>query len=277
MSHRHFIGRTRYPLLISLFCAFQLIPAASEAAKLAGQEVPAGGKCEIHFPVSKYYQDYAAEGGNPRPTTGRALLMFPKGFNPARPWPILIVTSTSDNDRTSPMDAPWYRDAAMKEGWIVLTTDATIRPRADSTAWRFAMLAAALQTIRHDWPQSAQWPIALAGFSGGAKTTGDLGPMLAKSDPVRICGLLLIGINSDRLSAGYKSFQPASGFLGTPVWISGGASDRVAPPASEELVYYSLKRTGFQQVRLEQFSGGHAVNSAEVQRALHWFREVGKF
>jgi hypothetical protein len=277
MSHRHFIGRTRYPLLISLSCAFQLVPVASDAATLAGKEVRGGGTLDLQFPISNYFQEHAAQGGNPRPTTGRALLMFPKGFDPARSWPILVVTSTSDNGRTSPMDAPWYQDAAMKEGWIVLATDATIRPRADSTVWRFAILAAALQTTRHDWPQSAQWPVALGGFSGGAKTSGELGAMLAKSGPIRICGFLLIGINSDRLSVAYKSFQPAPGFLSTPIWISSGASDKVAPPASEELIYYSLKRTGFQQVRLEQFSGGHAVNSAEVQRALHWFREVGKF
>jgi pimeloyl-ACP methyl ester carboxylesterase len=260
-----------------LLVAHQLFVRESDAAKLAGQDVPAGGKCEIRFPVSKYYQDYAAEGGNPRPSTGRAVLMFPNGFNPSRTWPVLIVTSTSDLDRTSPMDAPLYQETATKEGWIVLATDATIRPRADSTAWRFAILAAALQTIRHDWPQSAQWPVALAGFSGGAKTTGELGAMLAKSGPIRICGFLLIGINSDRLSAAYKDFRPAPGFLSTPTWISSGASDQVAPPASEELVYYSLKRTGFQQVRFEHFFGGHAVKSAEVRRALHWFRELGKF
>ena len=263
-------------------CAL-LVAAASfffsvgNGATLGGHQVQSGGSLDLQFPLSNYFQEYAAQGGNPRPTTGRALLFFPKGFDPARSWPILIVTSTSDNDRTSPMDVPWYEGAAIKEGWIVLATDATIRPRADSTAWRFAILAAALQTIRHDWPQAAQWPIALAGFSGGAKTTGELGAMLAKSGPIRICGFLLIGINSDRLSAAYRDFRPAPGFLSTPVWISSGASDRVAPPASEELVYYSLKRTGFQQVRLEQFSGGHAVKSTEVQRALHWFRDVGKF
>jgi len=38
---------------------------------------------------------------------------------------------------------------------------------------------------------------------------------------------------------------------------------------AEELVYYSLKRTGFKNVRLEQFSGGHALDTAEIQRALH--------
>src|SRR2546423_15485550 len=95
-----------------------LFLASAEAASLAGQEVRAGGTLNLQFPVNKYFQDYAAQGGNPRPTTGRALLMFPKGFDPARSWPILIVTSTSDNSRTSPMDAPRYQDAAMKEGWI---------------------------------------------------------------------------------------------------------------------------------------------------------------
>lgn len=273
----NFRPSVRWAFWAAPLIASQLSVRSSEAATLAGQTVQAGGTCDIHFPVSQYYQNYAAEGGNPRPTTGRALLMFPKDFDPARSWPILIVTSTSDSDRTSPMDAPWYRDAAMKEGWIVLATDATIRPHADSTAWRFAMLAAALQTIRRDWPQSAQWPMALAGFSGGAKTTGILGPMLAKSGNVNIRGLFLSGINTDRLSAAYTDFQAPPNFLSTPIWISSGASDRVAPPASEELVYYSLKRTGFQQVRLEQFFGGHVVNSAEIQRALHWFRELGKF
>jgi hypothetical protein len=68
---------------------------------------------------------------------------------------LVEVTIKIGQDRDG-LDVPWYEDAAIKEGWIVLATDATIRLRADSTAWRFAILAAALQTIRHDWPQSAQ-------------------------------------------------------------------------------------------------------------------------
>jgi hypothetical protein len=265
------------PKLAHWALAFPFLFSVSEAATLAGHQVPSGGTLDLHFPINNYFQGIAAQGGNPRPTTGRALLYFPKNFDPARSSPILIVTSTADLDRTSIMDAPSYRDAAMKEGWVVLATDATIRPRADSATWRFASTAAAIQMIRHEWPQSASWPIALAGFSGGAKITGSLGPMLAKSGNVKICGLFLAGINSDRLSEAYKEFQPAPDFLNIPVWISGGADDRVAPPAKEQLVYYSAKRTGFKQVRLEQFFGGHTLNSGAVQAALRWFREVGKF
>src|SRR5437764_11122427 len=127
-------------IAIVLLAVNQLLPQSAVAATLAGHPVQGGATLDFQFPINKFFQNYAAQGGNPRPTTGRALLMFPKGFDPARSWPILIVTSTSDRDRTSPMDAPWYRDAAMVEGWVVLATDATIRPRTDSVSWRLGLL-----------------------------------------------------------------------------------------------------------------------------------------
>ena len=150
------------PLLVGLLW-FSFVEV-SGAASLAGQTVQPGGKIEIRFPVSKYFQDIAAQGGNPRPETGRAVVTFPAGFDPARPWPILIVTSTSDFNRTSAMDADWYRPAATAEGWVVLGSDATINPRIDSAQWRLGLLAAALEAIRKEWPQTSRWPVAFAGF-----------------------------------------------------------------------------------------------------------------
>jgi len=273
-----FAGRSvRHTVLLGLTVFGQLLVASCPAATLRGQEVRGGETLDLQFPVSSYFQESAAQGGNPRPTTGRALLMFPKNFDPARSWPILIVTSTTDFDRTSIMDAPWYRDAAMVEGWVVLATDATIRPRTDSVLWRLAMLTAGLQMIRDNWPQSARWPAAFAGFSGGAKSSGFLGAMLAKNGGFKICGFFLAGMNADRLSAAYHDYQPPADFLSVPVWLSSGTADQIARPGAEEGVFYSLKRTGFQQVRLEHFSGGHELKGEEIQRALHWFREVGKF
>src|SRR5438270_13537435 len=101
-----------------------LVADMSCAATLAGQQVQAGGKIEIRFPVSKYFQDIAAQAGNPRPETGRAVLAFPFSFDPARSWPILIVTSTSDFNLTSAMDVDWYRAPATAIGWVVLGSDA---------------------------------------------------------------------------------------------------------------------------------------------------------
>jgi hypothetical protein len=261
----------------TLLAINQLFLSSAAGAALAGHPVQGGATLDLQFPINNYLQEAAAQGGNPKPTTGRALMMFPKNFDPARAWPILIVTSTADLERTSPMDAPWYHDAAIKEGWIVLATDATIRPRVDSVSWRLAILTAGLQMIRDNWPQSARWPVAFAGFSGGAKSSAFLGAMLAKNRGFKICGFFLAGMNTDRLSAAYHDYQPPADFLNIPVWLSSGTADQIARPGAMEGVYSSLKRSGFEQVRLEHFPGGHSLDSAEIQRALHWFREAGKF
>jgi hypothetical protein len=254
-----------------------VLASATHAATLAGQQVQPGGKTEIRFPVSKYFQDIASQAGNPRPETGRAVLTFPPGFDPSRPWPILIVTSTSDFNRTSAMDADWYRAPATAEGWVVLGSDATIAPRIDSTQWRLGLLGAALEAIRKEWPQSARWPVAFAGFSGGSKRSGVLGVMLARSGSVRVCGFFLSGINEDRLGEAYRTYHPGAGLLEVPVWLSSGSDDRIATPQAHNLVKASLERAGFRRVRLEQFGGGHQLKMSEVRRALQWFRQLGRF
>jgi len=263
--------------LVSIFFCCWLCVIAAQGASLAGQPVQGGATVEIRFPVAKSFQDIAAQGGNPRPEVGRAVLTFPVGFDPARNWPILIVTSTSDFNRTSPMDAQWYRGPALAEGWVLLASDATIKPRLDSTQWRLAILAAALESIRREWPQSAKWPVAFAGFSGGAKRSAVLGAMLAKTGAVKTVGFFLSGINEDRLSEAYRNYRPGRDFLEIPIWLSSGQSDNVAKPQDHDRVKASLERTGFKRVRLERFSGGHQVKKEEVERALRWFREVAKF
>jgi predicted esterase len=101
--------------------------------------------------------------------------------------------------------------------------------------------------------------------------------MLAKTGSIRICGFFLSGINEDRLSESYKTYQPGRGLLEVPVWLSSGSSDTVATPQSHTLVKASLERTGFKRVRLEQFSGSHQLKASEVRRALQWFRQLGRF
>ncbi len=268
------ITHARIALLFVLGFSFQAI---TRGATLAGKEVRGGGTVEIQFLVSKYYQDFAAQGGNPHCATGRAILTFPPGFDPARPWPLLIVSSTTDRARTSMMDAEWYHPPADAEGWVILASDATIRPQHDSTPWRLGMLGAALEAMRKDWPQSAKWPVAFAGMSGGAKRSGVLGAMLAKAGMVNICGFYLAGINDDRLSVAYRDYQPGADFLNIPIWISGGMDDLIASPSKQGALEVSLRRTGFKRVRVEHFMGEHWLKRSEVRLALRWFREQGHF
>jgi hypothetical protein len=263
-----------------LFTATLLFPFSAvvcKSATLAGQTVRPGATLDIKFPLDKYFQDYAAAGGNIRPTTGRALMSFPKNFDPGRAWPILIVISTSDYHRTNVMDAPFYQEAGMAEGWIVLAADATVGPREDSEAWRVALLGAALQMIHKDWPQSTRWPVAFAGLSGGAKRSGFLAAMLESTNPIKIRGFFLAGINDDRISVAYKMYHPPPDFLNIPIWLSSGVGDPIAPPFKQEHVRASLVNTGFKHVRLESFAGSHEAEPAQVQLALRWFRQLGNF
>ncbi|MEP6698906.1 MAG: hypothetical protein ABJB09_04175 [Verrucomicrobiota bacterium] len=254
-----------------------LLPARVDAATIAGQQTQTGRLVEIHFPVSKYFQDMASWAGNPRPETGWAAMSFPPGFDPARRWPILVVNSTSDFNRTSPMDAEAYRPPADAEGWVILAADASIKPRHDYTPWRLALVGAALEAVRKEWPQSAQWPVAFAGFSGGAKRSCLVGAMLAKGRAVNTCGFYLSGMNHDVMSEAYKQYQPGGNFLNTPIWMSGGDRDPIATPNLVGLVQMSMRRTGFTRVRLERFAGSHQIKRSEVRLALQWFRQLGGF
>src|SRR2546423_15586149 len=67
-----------------------------------------------------------------------------------------------------------------------------------------------------------------------------------------------------RLGAAYRELRPSADFLNVPVWIRGGGDDKIAPPASEQLVYYSVKRAGFRQVRLEQVFCWPKINPAGI-------------
>ena len=90
-------------------------------------------------------------------------------------------------------------------------------------------------------------------------------------------GFYLSGINDDRLSPAYKTYQPGADFLKIPIWISGGMDDSIATPSSEGAVQVSLQRAGFKRVRVERFMGGHRLKRSEVRLALRWFRELGGF
>lgn len=238
---------------------------------------PRQGIVDVQFPVSAYYQNYAAQGGNPRPSHGRLLLYLPANFDPARSFPVLVITSTTDGHRTSPKDAPMYRQTANAEGWVVLATDSSIAPRIDSTAWRLALLASGTDYLRHAWPAFRDSPVAFAGLSGGAKRSCWIGAMLSETRSIRIAGFFLAGINDDRMTAALQNYPATSQLLAAPVWISSGRNDPIAPPAYEREVQASFKHLGFRKVEFSQFYGGHEVDRADLRRALRWFRTIGNF
>lgn len=250
--------------------------AASSFAAVLPKSAPPSQAIDVWFALPQFNREYAAQGGNPQPTAGRLLIYIPEQFNPARTWPLLIVNSTTDGGRTSVMDAPGYRWITA-DGCVVLATDANIRPRTDTVAWRASVLSAGLDVLHHDWPASKAWPVIFAGLSGGAKRSEWNAALFAATRSLRIGGIFLTGINDDRMPEALQAFHPPTEFKNVPIWISSGRSDGIAKPDAEREVQASLIHLGFRNVRFSSFIGGHELSRNDLRDALRWFRQLGNF
>lgn len=249
---------------------------AGTVARFAGHRIAPGETVRADVPLSTQERQYASANGNTPPAQAVAVIAVPPGFDPHKTWPVLVIFATEDLKRLNRDDLEQiYRRDALAAGWIVLAGDGPKAPRYGTSSWRAGMTLAALEALYRSFPGSSKWHVACAGYSGGAKRAGYLAPLLALAG-CRMIGIYLTGINVDRLSPGYEEFKPGRDFLHTPVFISAGRDDKIAPPYTQMEVNLSLKKTGFDHVRLETFLGGHVVKRTHLQEALRWFREFGR-
>ena len=261
--------------VISVFTSFALIaPTLSAGLNFAGVPLTPGGTVRAKVPLTELEKSYVAEGGNPVPPYTLAVLAVPRNFDPKKSWPILIAFSSSDHQFPNWYDLlGMYREPALAEGWVLLSGDGpTPAPRVDSSGWRAGHALAALDALNRSFPGSSRWPIACAGQSGGAKRATYLAPLLAAAG-YRVNGIFLEGINEERMTQGYRRFQPGSSFLRTPIFLSSGLHDLIATIDQQTAVKDSMRRTGFTNIRHETFPGGHWVTRAQFVEALRWFRK----
>ncbi|MDQ6622669.1 MAG: hypothetical protein M3Y86_04185, partial [Verrucomicrobiota bacterium] len=159
------LGKTLAALLV--FALVRQLDAAG--ISFGGAPVALGGIMRVSVPLDAQERVYVAEGGNAVPDHAVAALAVPPDFNPARSWPVLVALSTSDFQRKNRDDLrDFYSQAALAENWIVLAGDAEGNPGHDTAGWRAGMTLAALDALHRSFPGSNKWPIAVAGFSGGA-------------------------------------------------------------------------------------------------------------
>jgi len=251
-------------------------PAAGASLNFAGVAFAPGSIVRANVPLTAQEKSLAAQGGNIIPQNAVAVLATPNNFDPRKSWPVLVICSTSDFKRQNRDDlADFYRRVGLAEGWVLLAGDGPQHARNDTAAWRGAMTLAAIDALHRSFAGSEKWPVACAGFSGGGKGAGLVAPLLARNGS-RMIGIYLTGANEDRLSEGYARVRPSADFLSTPVYVSAGRDDRIATVEQQYNVVGSIKRTGFQRVRIGTFHGGHEVNDAQTSFALRWFRELAK-
>ena len=252
------------------------VGAAGASLKFGGVPFSPGSTVQANVPLSPQEKSYAAQGGNAVPPSAVAVLATPANFDPTKSWPVLVICSTSDFKRQNRDDlVEFYRRASLAEGWVLLAGDGPQHARSDNVSWREAMTMAAVDALHRSFAGSEKWPIACAGFSGGGKGVGYVAPFLARNR-CRVIGIYITGANEDHLSDGYARLQPGPGFLNTPIYVSAGRDDRIATTEQQYNVVGSIKRTGFQHIRIGSFHGGHEVNDAQTSIALHWFRELAK-
>jgi hypothetical protein len=252
------------------------IAATEGPLKFAGVAFSPGSTVTANVPLSAQEKSLAAQGGNTVPPNGVAVLATPSNFDPRKSWPVLIPCSTSDFKRQNRNDlVQFYRSVGLHEGWVLLAGDGPQQPRNDTAAWRGAMTLAAIAAFHHSFPGSDRWPVACAGFSGGGKGVGYVAPLLAKNG-CRVAGIYITGANEDHLSDGYARIQPGPSFLSTPIYISAGHDDRIATVEQQYTVAGSIKRTGFNRMRIGSFRGGHEVNDGQTSVALRWFHDLAK-
>jgi hypothetical protein len=250
------------------------VVGAEGPLKFAGVVFSPGSTVKANVPLSAQERSLAAQGGNVVPPNAVAVLSTPANFDPRKSWPVLIPCSTSDFKRQNRDDlVQFYRTVGLSEGWVLLAGDGPQHARNDTAAWRGAMTLAAIHALHSSFPGSAKWPIACAGFSGGGKGVGYVAPLLARNG-CRVIGVYMTGANEDHLSDGYARIQPGTNFLSTPIYISAGHDDRIATVEQQYAVAGSIKRTGFNRMRIGTFRGGHEVNDGQTSVALGWFRQL---
>jgi hypothetical protein len=276
---QHVCGtRARLLVLAPLILLLHAGSVAATAGSLifAGVAFSPGSTVKANVPLSAQEKSLAGQGGNAVPPNAVAMLATPSNFDPRNSWPVLVVCSTSDFKRQNRDDlVEFYRRVGLAEGWVLLAGDGPQPARNDTGAWRGAMTLAAIGALHRSFPGSEKWPMACAGFSGGGKGVGLVAPLLAKNGS-HVVGVYITGANEDRLTEGYSRVAPGAGFLMTPIYISAGRDDRIATVEQQYNVAGSMKRTGFQRMKIGTFHGGHEVNDAQTSIALRWFRQLAK-
>ena len=236
-----------------------------------GVELVPGKRIQYEADVPNTLQKEASKDGNPTQLKSRAVIALPMNFDPAKTYPVLIINATSDGNASSVDHHRQYWETGIDRGWIVIAADPLEKPKVDNNMWRWALVSSSLESIHKIWPQSRAWPVATAGFSGGAKRSGYIGALLAKND-YKLIGMFMGGCNQDMASKGLETFKPKkSDFLRVPIFLSNGTSDTIATVEAGRRTLQSMDKSGFKKLKLETYDGGHELYKPHVMTALDWF------
>ena len=242
--------------------------AGAAPARLGYVELTPGAVTKFEAPLSPALQTLALTGGNPRVPVAKCAIIVPAGFDPAKPWPILVANAPQGSSAID--GAAAFGKAASEAGWITLAADGPVPAKLETTQWCVAMIEAAFGHLEKAWPGARRWPVASGGFSGGAKRSAYVGAMLMENGH-RVIGLWMGGCNEDRASDALQWHKPGPAFFAVRIHLSSGLSDAIATPAQHRAVRDSMLAAGFKNVRLETYAGTHRMDPVQLSAGLRWF------
>ncbi|MEJ1973384.1 MAG: hypothetical protein WDM96_13265 [Lacunisphaera sp.] len=239
-----------------------------------------GEVVEFAAPLDAELRRFASTTEQPSEfTEALGAVAVPKDFSPDREWPVLLVSATSDPGYNSSRQLlRQFAAPALAAGWIVIAADPPrdVEAAADTDQLRYALLAAALNRLQAEWPASRAGRAPSADFPAAPKRSAILGAFstLLGHPPI---GFYQAGCNQAVLRFVLTlPGLPRSQFLATPVFLSSGRQDPIAPSDVMQTVADDLARAGFGAVKLERFGGGHEVNVPHIEEALRWFAECAQ-
>lgn len=208
------------------------------------------------------------------PEVVEAAIAFPDNFNPQQQYPVLITQVTADRYLPNIENMEAYRETALKNGYVVLTAQAKPWPattRDDTRQHRYISQRAALRWLQQQYPQSRNWPLALAGFSGGAKMVQPLAAVLLMEQR-EVVGLFLGGCNDESTGEILTVYpEVADAYKNIPFFLSSGRNDRIATPRAMRRVAKRMEKAGIKKVHLSRYGGAHYLDTRELDAALKWF------
>jgi hypothetical protein len=254
-------------IALGLFVSLTTVEAV-ETVKLGPLDVPPNKIVEFYATPNAKAQFEAGKASRQVPNVKGAVAV-PQDFDPRKSWPLLIVSTPSGGSAIQAMRA--YTNVALAEGWVVLAANGpAVAVNDDTSDWNWAMLSSVLDFVIKAWPESQKWPVACAGFSGGAKRSGFVGAALMR-DHFQVAGLFMGGCNEDRATTGLLVHHPGDAYKRVPIFLSSGSTDAIASPQQHAAVKQAMERSGFNNVRLESYSGGHRLDNTQLRQALNWF------
>jgi len=207
---------------------------------------------------------------NGRPQAARGAWFAPRGLtNLLKPCPLLIVSVPSGSSAIRWL--PAVTNCAFQEGWAVLAADGPkVGVSDDTIPYGWGILSSVLDQFTRTWPPARRWPVACAGFSGGAKRSATVAAAMTR-DGWNVVGVFMGGCNEDYATLGIQLFQPGQRFLQVPFFLSNGANDPIANPQQATAVADSMRRSGFVNLKLATYTGGHRQHNEHLTEALHGF------